>query len=179
MNLFRLPIVKSSANRGPALLPWLALALATLSGCVYDPYAYYGSRYYADSGAPVYRRTYGSGSPGDANYYGASRRPPVRTQNPPPDDDTPDNAPAATPPPPPSHPAPPADLAPPPPETKGAGDAPDAGKKDGGGIPTASRTNKPGRVKLPFAPFHELDVSGLPSGSLAKDPSTGQVFRVP
>jgi hypothetical protein len=50
---------------------------------------------------------------------------------------------------------------------------------DRSNIPTATRTNKPGRVKNPFAPDKELDVSGLPSGSLAKDPDTGKVFRVP
>ncbi len=50
---------------------------------------------------------------------------------------------------------------------------------DRGNVPTATRTNKPGRVKNPFDPNKELDVSGLPSGSLAKDPDTGKVFRVP
>jgi len=36
-----------------------------------------------------------------------------------------------------------------------------------------------GRVRVPFAPFSTLDVTGLPSGSLAKDPVSGQIFRVP
>lgn len=45
--------------------------------------------------------------------------------------------------------------------------------------PTATRADKPGRVKSPFAPYNELDVSGMQSGSLAKDPSNGKVFRVP
>lgn len=53
---------------------------------------------------------------------------------------------------------------------------PPEGHKD---IPTASRSSKPGRVKNPFHPDQELDVSGLPSGSLAKDPESGRVFRVP
>jgi len=46
-------------------------------------------------------------------------------------------------------------------------------------IPTAGRTNKFGRVKSPFPPYIELDVSGMGSGSLAKDPTTGGIFRVP
>jgi hypothetical protein len=44
---------------------------------------------------------------------------------------------------------------------------------------TGSKTTKEGRVKSPYAPFNELDVTGLPSGSLAMDPTTGKVFRVP
>ena len=46
-------------------------------------------------------------------------------------------------------------------------------------VPTATRTNNPNRVKSPYPPYEELDVSGLPSGSLAKDPATGEKFRVP
>ncbi len=46
-------------------------------------------------------------------------------------------------------------------------------------IPVADKTSKPGRVKVPFPPYNELDVSGLTPGSLAKDPSSGKVFRVP
>ena len=44
---------------------------------------------------------------------------------------------------------------------------------------TGSRTGKDGRVKSPYPPYNELDVSGLPTGSLAMDPTTGKVFRVP
>jgi hypothetical protein len=44
---------------------------------------------------------------------------------------------------------------------------------------TGSKTSKEGRVKSPYAPFNELDVTGLPAGSLAMDPTTGKVFRVP
>ena len=43
---------------------------------------------------------------------------------------------------------------------------------------TGSRTTA-GRVKSPHPPYNELDVTGLPSGSLATDPTTGKVFRVP
>ena len=48
------------------------------------------------------------------------------------------------------------------------------------GSPTliGSRTTA-GRVKSPYPPYNELDVTGLPSGSLATDPTTGKVFRVP
>ncbi len=53
--------------------------------------------------------------------------------------------------------------------------APKLNAKD---IPAATRS-RPGRVKLPFPPFSEIDVSGMPSGSLAKDPVSGRVFRIP
>ena len=43
---------------------------------------------------------------------------------------------------------------------------------------TASKAN-PGSVVSPYPPFNELDVGGLPSGSLAVDPTTKKVFRVP
>ncbi len=48
-----------------------------------------------------------------------------------------------------------------------------------GEIPTATRGSKPGRVKIPFPPYSELDVTGLTPGSLAKDPTSGKVFRLP
>lgn len=44
---------------------------------------------------------------------------------------------------------------------------------------TGTKTGKSGLVKSPYAPYNELDVTGLPSGSLAMDPTTGKVFRVP
>lgn len=44
---------------------------------------------------------------------------------------------------------------------------------------TGTKTSKAGLVKSPYAPYNELDVTGLPSGSLAMDPTTGKVFRVP
>jgi len=46
-------------------------------------------------------------------------------------------------------------------------------------IPVAEKTDKPGFVKTPFTPQKLIDVRGMASGSLAKDPSTNQVFRVP
>lgn len=49
-----------------------------------------------------------------------------------------------------------------------------------GGAPlVGSKTGKPGRVKSPYPPYNELDVTGLASGSLAMDPTTKKVFRVP
>lgn len=36
-----------------------------------------------------------------------------------------------------------------------------------------------GRAKMPFPPYTEVDVQGLASGSLAKDPTSGKTFRVP
>lgn len=44
---------------------------------------------------------------------------------------------------------------------------------------TGTKTGKLGRVKSPYAPYSELDVTGLPSGSLALDPTTQKVFRIP
>jgi hypothetical protein len=44
---------------------------------------------------------------------------------------------------------------------------------------TGSKTATAGRVKSPYPPFNELDVTGLPAGSLAMDPTTQKVFRVP
>ena len=41
------------------------------------------------------------------------------------------------------------------------------------------KTTKPGRVISPYAPFKELDITGLESGSLALDPTTQKVFEVP
>lgn len=36
-----------------------------------------------------------------------------------------------------------------------------------------------GRAKMPFPPYTVVDVQGLASGSLAKDPTSGKTFRVP
>ncbi|MEN3944191.1 hypothetical protein WJU23_23010 [Prosthecobacter sp. SYSU 5D2] len=38
---------------------------------------------------------------------------------------------------------------------------------------------RPGFVKSPYPPYAVLNVEGLPSGSLAKDPVNGKIFRVP
>lgn len=45
--------------------------------------------------------------------------------------------------------------------------------------PTATKTAKPNQVLSPYAPYNVIDVSGIQSGKLAKDPSTGEIFRVP
>lgn len=62
-----------------------------------------------------------------------------------------------------------------------SGPKPDTGavKTDPKDIKTATRAKTPGRVKSPYPPYTELDVSGLNPGSLAKDPTTGKVFRIP
>lgn len=46
-------------------------------------------------------------------------------------------------------------------------------------FPTATATKDPGVVLSPYPPYDLLDVKGMAPGSLAKDPATGQVFRVP
>lgn len=62
-----------------------------------------------------------------------------------------------------------------------SGPKPDTGapKTDPKDIKTATRAKTPGRVKSPYPPYTELDVSGLNPGSLAKDPTNGKVFRIP
>ncbi|MGC4016254.1 MAG: hypothetical protein QM755_17290 [Luteolibacter sp.] len=45
--------------------------------------------------------------------------------------------------------------------------------------PTATKTANPDRVLSPYPPYNVIDVAGIKSGKLAKDPSTGEVFRVP
>lgn len=50
---------------------------------------------------------------------------------------------------------------------------------DSASVLTGTRTSKSTRVKSPYPPYNELDVSGLPSGSLAQDPTTQKIFRVP
>lgn len=62
-------------------------------------------------------------------------------------------------------PAPP----PPPPASPSTSDTTPVGKKG----------SKPGRVVSPYPPNNELDVTGLESGSLALDPTTNKVFKVP
>jgi hypothetical protein len=45
--------------------------------------------------------------------------------------------------------------------------------------PYAERTSTPGEVLSPYSPYNVMDVHGLRSGSLARDPSCGKMFRVP
>ncbi|MBL9117908.1 MAG: hypothetical protein JNJ83_23060 [Verrucomicrobiaceae bacterium] len=45
--------------------------------------------------------------------------------------------------------------------------------------PVGKKGSKPGRVISPYPPHNELDVSGLDSGSMALDPTTNRVFRIP
>ena len=53
------------------------------------------------------------------------------------------------------------------------------GSKSSGSFLIGKKTSKAGRVVSPHAPYNELDITGLPSGSLALDPTTQQVFEVP
>ncbi|WP_035609400.1 hypothetical protein [Haloferula sp. BvORR071] len=45
--------------------------------------------------------------------------------------------------------------------------------------PFGKTSSKPGYVVSPYAPYNELDLNGIKSGALAKDPSNGKIFRVP
>ena len=75
---------------------------------------------------------------------------------------------------------------PPPPSTveKSQADVPTTASSSSAGSSANSfmigkKTSKPGRVVSPYAPYNELDITGLPSGSLALDPTTQRVFQVP
>ncbi len=64
------------------------------------------------------------------------------------------------------------DSAPPPP-------LPPASTTTSDGTPVGKKGSKPNRVISPYPPNNELDVTGLESGSLALDPTTNKVFKVP
>lgn len=55
----------------------------------------------------------------------------------------------------------------------------DVGTKSSGSFLVGKKTSKAGRVVSPYPPYNELDITGLPSGSLALDPTTQKVFEVP
>lgn len=48
-----------------------------------------------------------------------------------------------------------------------------------GGYPYAQRTGTAGYVYSPYGQHHVIDVRGIPSGALVRDPSTGGIFRKP
>lgn len=50
---------------------------------------------------------------------------------------------------------------------------------DKASLPVAKWSTTFGRVVSPYPPHHELDVTGLPPGSLARDPATKLIFRLP
>ncbi|MCB1209173.1 MAG: hypothetical protein KDK97_07590 [Verrucomicrobiales bacterium] len=56
---------------------------------------------------------------------------------------------------------------------------PTTGTSNSGAFLVGKKTGKEGRVTSPYPPYKELDVTGLPSGSLALDPTTQKVFEVP
>ena len=45
--------------------------------------------------------------------------------------------------------------------------------------PMAQRTNIPNQVISPYPPYNVMDVTDVRSGQLARDPKTGEIFRVP
>ncbi|MBB5350460.1 hypothetical protein HNR46_000684 [Haloferula luteola] len=45
--------------------------------------------------------------------------------------------------------------------------------------PTANPSGTPGQVVSPYPPYKKIDVTGFSSGQLAKDPTSGKIFRVP
>jgi hypothetical protein len=66
-----------------------------------------------------------------------------------------------------------------PPPPKNLPEAPEPAALPKPEVPTATKSSVAGRVVSPFQPGKEIDVSGLPSGSLARDPFSGKIFRVP
>jgi hypothetical protein len=48
-----------------------------------------------------------------------------------------------------------------------------------GGYPVAEYTGTPGYVYSPYGRHNVIDVRGVPSGALVRDPSTGGIFRKP
>lgn len=181
----------------------LATAALSLAGCVYDYYPPVG---YVPVGPYDYRayepgtryrepqRPYAYGPavpPYNADVYGYGRRyyRPVPESgwgygNPPYGDER-SSAPRDYAPPPDQRSIPPSDVDVPdadrsaPPKSAPSTNKQDSPASSSGEHPTATKTGKPGRVKVPFPPYRELDVSGMPSGSLARDPTSGKIFRVP
>ncbi len=45
--------------------------------------------------------------------------------------------------------------------------------------PLAQMTETPGYVKSPYRPYNTVDVSGIPSGKMAKEPGTNNIFIIP
>jgi len=45
--------------------------------------------------------------------------------------------------------------------------------------PMGTRTARAGFVHSPYPPYQELDATGMTPGSIARDPITGKIFRVP
>lgn len=151
---------------------WLAalsVAMLAVPGCIYYPVDYWDPPY--PPPWPLYRRV-----PPPDHLHGWDRRfdlddppaPPRKRRG-----GDQELEPVAPPAPPPA----PKDL----PATEPTAKAPAAkSEPPPGEVPTAERVGgRAGRVKSPYPPYRELDVTGLPSGSLAKDPVSGKLFRVP
>ncbi|GAA5481376.1 hypothetical protein [Haloferula sargassicola] len=56
---------------------------------------------------------------------------------------------------------------------------PSRGGNLSGDYPTANPSGTPNQVVSPYPPYKKIDVSGFSSGQLAKDPTSGKIFRVP
>jgi hypothetical protein len=145
------------------LLASLAVLTLAMESCIYPPFApyspprrYHARAYYDDYYPPPPRHYYRKYRPQDAERFDEDAPPPPQR------DSSSDRKSDLR----------PAEKTPP----TLSGDPIATPKKE---VPTATRTNNPNRVKSPYPPYEELDVSGLPSGSLAKDPATGEKFRVP
>ena len=54
-----------------------------------------------------------------------------------------------------------------------------AGPGPRGDYPAAKPTGDKGYVISPYSPFHEIQVTGIPSGALVRDPSCNRLFVNP
>lgn len=45
--------------------------------------------------------------------------------------------------------------------------------------PYATATQNPGYVRSPYKPYNTIDVRGIPSGKMAKEPGTNNIFMIP
>ena len=143
-------------------LPFVLIA----SSCLYpEPYAPPRSPYRQGGAAYPYGAR-GPQAPPDAGDYGETGR----------YEQIPGDGPSAG-------PSPQAEYRPPAPRIDDDFDpAPDApapqpqAKKE---YPVGRLSDKPGFVVSPYPPYNTLDLNGIKSGALARDPSNDKVFRVP
>lgn len=149
----------------------LAALIMMLEGCVYPPYAFYPPRYGYPSGGYYDEDRYLQPPPRRVRRP-RLERPESRAGDYPPPSRGDDHPIASD-----ERVAPLPEIERTPAPRKDAERTPAANTK--GEIPVATKTANPNRVRSPYPPYTELDITGLPGGSLAKDPTTGEKFRVP
>jgi hypothetical protein len=150
------------------------------AGCVYVPAPYYDQPYirYVHPHRPTLYRDDAIGRRPEPDAPGEPRRQDVGPLVDVPKELPAGNAAVATSQNKPDPPEAPSSSSPPvPPAPKSSGTEP--AKESSSEPPLGIKTSRAGRVKSPFFPNRELDVTDLHSGDLAKDPISGKIFRVP